>query len=447
MSLRQKLAITAGKSSRWFLKTFTKGGGSSLPGKIALGIDPDILSEIARDYEVIVVTGTNGKTLTTALIVNILQEAFGYIVTNPTGANLKQGIVATFLDAPKNINNRKFAVLEIDEATLSQVTEYIKPNLVVLTNIFRDQLDRYGEIYTTYNVIKKGLAKAPLAKLILNGDMPLFNDQTLEHEKKYYGFYFDQTGALDPDTSADGIICPKCNHVIKYNYITYSNQGNYYCPNCDFKRPVLDYKLTKLNELTEKSSTFTIDGETYSIPIGGLYNVYNALAAIAVARYYKIEPDIIHKGFKKHQNVFGRQEQITINDKKATIMLVKNPVGLNQVLDTISKAPYDFSLVHLVNDNYADGIDVSWIWDGHYEKLQKLNIPYVITGGKRERDITLRLKVAGFEDRIQTSKNNEDLLEFIQNAPTKHIYILATYTAMMELRKLLNEKGYLGGGK
>ena len=444
MPLKTNLAIAAGKSSKWLLQTLTKGG-SSLPGKIALAIDPNILAEIADDYEVIVVTGTNGKTLTTALIVNILQEAYGYIVTNPTGANLKQGIVATFLEAKNKKQGRKFAVLEIDEATLSQVTEFIKPSLVVLTNIFRDQLDRYGEIYTTYNMIKAGLAKAPNTKLILNGDMPLFNDESLDYPIEYYGFEFDQTGALDPDTSADGIICPNCQHVIKYNYITYSNQGSYYCTNCGFKRPTLNYRLTSIDQLTEKSATFTIEGETYSIPIGGVYNIYNALAAIAVAKHYGIDNATIHRGLENHQNVFGRQEEIKIGDKTATIMLVKNPVGLNQVIDTMLKAPYDYTLIHLLNDNYADGIDVSWIWDGHYEKLPQEQIKQVITGGKREQDITLRLKVAGFENKLQTVHNLEELTHLIEQAPTERVYILATYTAMLELRKLLTDKGYIGG--
>ena len=444
MSFRNKLAITAGKTSRFLLQKLTSGGGSSMPGKIALAIDPDVLKDLARDYEVIVVTGTNGKTLTTSLIVNILKEAFGYIVTNPTGANLAQGIVSTFLAAPNNKNKRKFAVLEIDEATLHKVTKYIKPNLVVLTNIFRDQLDRYGEIYTTYNMIKKGLADIPTAQLILNGDMPLFNDSSLPNPKKYYGFSFDQKAALDADTSADGIICPHCEHIIKYNYITYSNQGDYYCPHCDFKRPELEYKLTKLNHLTEKSSTFTIDNETYEIPIGGLYNIYNALAAIAVAEYYNIDKATIHCGLEKQKNVFGRQEQIKIGDKTATIMLVKNPVGLNQVIDTMMLAPYDFSLVHLVNDKYADGIDVSWIWDGHYEKLQSRNISQVITGGRRTKDITLRMKVAGFEDRLTVLDNLDQLPDHIKEVKTDHVYILATYTAMLELRKILTDQGYIG---
>lgn len=449
MSLRQKLAITVGKSSHWFLKTFTKGNGSSLPGKLTLKIDPDILSTIAKDYEVIVVTGTNGKTLTTSLIANLLSEKFGYIVTNPTGANLKQGIVGTFLNAPKkNKHQKNFAVLEIDEATLSQVTEYIKPNLVVLTNIFRDQLDRYGEIYTTYKMIKKGLDKSPNTKLILNGDMPIFNDQNLNHEKMYYGFKFNQIGELDPDTSADGIICPKCHHVIKYNYITYSNQGDYYCPNCEFQRPQLNYQLTELNEVTDTSSTFTVEGEKYTIPTGGLYNVYNALAAISVAKYYNIDNQIIHQSFKKHQSIFGRQEVLDINGKKTTIMLVKNPVGLNQVIDTILKTTNDFSLIHLVNDKYADGIDVSWIWDGHYELLNQNNqVKQVITGGRRTQDITLRMKVAGFEDILSTTPNIADLPKQIQDLPTDHVYILATYTAMMELRQELTAQGFIGGDK
>lgn len=160
MSIKSLLATAVGKSSLWFLKTFMKGG-SSLPGKLALKIDPQILDHLAKDYQVVVVTGTNGKTLTTALTVNILKQEFDHVLTNPTGANMVQGIVSTFLSAKVKKGEKKFAVLEIDEASLSKVTEYIKPELFVFTNIFRDQMDRYGEIYTTYRLIVEGAAKSP----------------------------------------------------------------------------------------------------------------------------------------------------------------------------------------------------------------------------------------------------------------------------------------------
>ena len=187
MSIKSLLATAVGKSSLWFLKTFMKGG-SSLPGKLALKIDPQILDYLAKDYQVVVVTGTNGKTLTTALTVNILKQEFDHVLTNPTGANMVQGIVSTFLSAKVKKGEKKFAVLEIDEASLSKVTEYIKPELFVFTNIFRDQMDRYGEIYTTYRLIVEGAAKSPQATILANGDSPIFNSIDTVNPRIYYGF-------------------------------------------------------------------------------------------------------------------------------------------------------------------------------------------------------------------------------------------------------------------
>ncbi len=443
MSLRSSFATTVGKTSRWFLQTFFKGG-SSLPGKIALAIDPAVLDELAKDYHVIVVTGTNGKTLTTALTVNILKQEFGEVLTNTTGANMLQGIVSTFLSGKKNKHGKNFAVLEIDEASLSKVTEFLTPELFVFTNIFRDQMDRYGEIYTTYKLIVDGAKKAPDATILMNGDLPIFNSVETINPRKYFGFNHENDHEMKAHYNTDGVLCPQCHHILNYKMITYSNLGKYYCSHCDFKRPHLDFQLTRLIETTNTSAKFTIDNEVYNIEVGGLYNVYNALAATAIAEYYDISPKKIRKGLAYDEKVFGRQEVINIDGKKCTLILVKNPVGVNQVIDTMKMSPFDFSLVALLNANYADGIDISWIWDSQLEELSQLNIPKVISGGERIDDMTLRLKVAGFnEDTLTEVNNNKQVIDEIKSAPTEHIYILATYTAVLDLRKELIQQGYI----
>lgn len=443
MSVRSRLAITVGRTSRWFLQTFFKGG-SSLPGKLALKIDPNILNQLAKDYHVIVVTGTNGKTLTTALTVNILKQEFGHVLTNTTGANMLQGIVSTFLQDKKQKDGKNFAVLEIDEASLSKVTAFLTPELFLFTNIFRDQMDRYGEIYTTYQLIVDGAKKAPNATILMNGDLPIFHSIDTINPCQYYGFDHQENQELKAHYNTDGILCPKCHHILNYNMITYSNLGKYYCPNCDFKRPDLDLSLTALNHMTNTSSSFTIANEEYQIEVGGLYNIYNALAATAVATYYDVSPDKIRKGLAYDDKVFGRQEVIRIGDKRCTLVLVKNPVGLNQVIDTMSLAPYHFSPVALLNDNYADGIDVSWIWDSQLEDLARLSIPRVITGGDRHADMTLRLKVAGIsEDVLVETKQLTDVVQQIKQVPTDDVYILATYTAVLNLRKELIQQGFI----
>ena len=446
MKIRHYFATAIGKTSQWLLQTFFKGG-SSYPGKIALTLDPNILDYLAKDYEVIVVTGTNGKTLTTALIVKILQQEFDDVLTNPTGANMVQGIVSTFLSAHGKKGHKKFAVLEIDEASLSKVTRYIKPKLFVFTNIFRDQMDRYGEIYTTYQMILDGAAQAPEATILANGDSPIFNSKDTPNPRIYYGFNHQADHEQFADPNTDGVLCPHCQHILHYKMITYANLGKYYCPNCDFKRPELAYQLTQLGEMTNVSSVFTVDEESYKIEVGGLYNIYNALTAAAVGQHYGVSPEKIRLGLSYDEKVFGRQEVITIGSKKCTLVLVKNPVGLNQVIDTITLSPNDFSLVCLLNANYADGIDVSWIWDGSYEHLTKRAIPQVLTGGDRREDMTFRLQVAGLaEETIHECANLDDVIAQIPQLPTEEVYILATYTAVLQLRQKLIEKGILKGG-
>lgn len=446
MSLRSHLAIFAGKSAQWVLKTFFKGG-SSYPGQLALKIDPNVLDHYSDLYEVVVVTGTNGKTLTTALTVNILKQQFDEVLTNPTGANMVQGIVSTFLSAKPKKNQKNFAVLEIDEASLSKVTAYIKPELFVFTNIFRDQMDRYGEIYTTYRLIVEGAEKSPNAPILCNGDSPIFNSVDTVNPRKYYGFDHLPDKEQMAHYNTDGVLCPQCHHILHYKMITYANLGKYYCPNCGFHRPKLDYKLTKMLAMDNTSADFIIDGHEYDIEVGGMYNVYNALAATAVAEYYDVPAEKIKAGLGYDEKVFGRQEIIEIDGKKCTLVLVKNPVGLNQVIDMIGLSPYSFSLVALLNANYADGIDVSWIWDGNHEAFAQMDIPAVIAGGERHKDMALRLKVAGIqEDKLTETKDLDEVIEDIKKLPTENVYILATYTAVLQLRKKLAEKGYIKGG-
>lgn len=337
MGIRSHAAIFAGKTSQWLLQTFFKGG-SSYPGKLALKIDPKILDTLAKDYEIIVVTGTNGKTLTTALTVNILRQEFDHVLTNPTGANMEQGIVSTFLSAKNKGAKQKFAVLEIDEASLSRVTKYIEPKLFLFTNIFRDQMDRYGEIYTTYKLIVDGAAQAPNAPILCNGDSPIFNSIETINPRKYYGFNHQPDEEQMAHYNTDGLLCPKCHHILHYKMITYANLGKYYCPNCDFHRPELDVQLTEMVRMDNVSADFVIDGAEYNIAVGGMYNVYNALAATAVAEHYGVAPEKIRAGLSYDEKVFGRQEVITIEGKQCTLILVKNPVGINQVIDMMGLA-------------------------------------------------------------------------------------------------------------
>lgn len=443
MSIRSTLAEATGRSSYWFLHHFYHGG-SSLPGKIALALDPHILHTFNKYYDLIIVTGTNGKTLTTALSVRVLRTKYDPVLTNPTGSNMEQGIVTTFITAPRP-QKKGLAVLEVDEANVIKVTQYIKPVAFVFTNIFRDQLDRYGEIYATYDKILAGVRRAPAATIIANGDEQLFNTGDLPNPVVYYGFNHDHHAAFDAPVNTDGLLCPKCQHILRYHLRTYAGLGDYFCPHCGFHRPSLKYAVTKLTKLTPTRSTFEIDGQEYSISVGGLYNIYNALAAYAVGRQFGVSPTQIKAAFENERRVFGRQEVITVGDKEINMILVKNPVGLNQVLDMVATEPAPFSLGFLLNANYADGIDTSWIWDGDFEQFAKSNAQQYFVGGERCRDIATRFTMAGITNYHRYPQLAE-VLDQVKHLPTKHVYILATYTAMLQFRKLLAEGGYIKGG-
>ncbi len=433
------MGVTAGKIAYKVLKAM--GRGSTYPGKLALNFDKEILDTLAKDYEIVVITGTNGKTLTTALTVGILKEAFGQVLTNPSGANMITGIVSTFLTAKRGKSGKKIAVLEIDEASLPKITKYISPSLFVFTNIFRDQMDRYGEIYTTYQLIIDGAKNAPQATILANGDSPLFASKELINPVKYYGFNTKEHQPRLAHYNTEGILCPKCEHILQYKLNTYANLGHYTCLNCQFQRPKLDYQLTALTEISNSKSAFVIDGQDYKINVGGLYNIYNALAAVSVAEFFGVAPEKIKAGFDKSRAVFGRQETFKIGEKTCTLVLIKNPVGASQALEMIKLADVPFSLSVLLNANYADGIDTSWIWDANFELINQMPITEITAAGVRHSEIARRLRVSGYdESRIKEAEKLEDVMTAIENQEADHAYILATYTAMLQFREMLAER-------
>lgn len=380
------------------------------------------------------------------MIYNILKDAGKRVITNSTGANMITGIVSCFVEnySFKKCCETSYAVIECDEANVSFFTDYITPEIIAVTNLFRDQLDRYGEVYTTLNKILQGIKKAPLSNLVLNGDESLLGDLNLPNRTIYYGFNCSPTGSRKVDVNADAKFCKKCKSPYEYNFITYSHLGDYYCKNCGYKRPNLDYILEKIEIQTPEKSLVVINGEKYYINQPGVYNIYNALCAYSVTRICGISTSHIYNSFKEQQSAFGRQESINISTKEVKIILVKNPAGYDQAINTISLDNNTFNLAVLLNDNYADGRDVSWIWDVNFEKLSSLNIDKIMISGIRLYDMAVRLKIAGLpEKNFVICKTYEKLVEEIKSCKSDTVYILATYTAMIDLRKFLNSKGYI----
>ena len=447
MSYKSALETIVGKSSNVVLHDILRRGGTSLPGKLATKIDPEVMTTLAEHYDVILITGTNGKTLTTTLTTRVLREKYPDVITNPSGSNMMQGITGTMLTAKvTDKSQRPIALLEVDEANVEAVARQLKPKAFVLTNIFRDQLDRFGEIYTTYDKILKGIRLFPEATVIANADSPIFMRGNLPNPKVYFGFnHLPADGDMKAPHNTDGILSPTDDTVLHYHFMTFGNQGDYFSVTDDFKRPELDYAVTKVNEMTPRFSNFDIDGETYQIEIGGMYNIYNALAAYAVGRYLGVSTEQIHHAFESNAQIFGRQEAVKVNGKEVTIVLIKNPVGANQVIDMMKTDDQPFSLIALLNANYADGIDTSWIWDTDFESLQDSGMQKIVTGGERYKDLYVRLKMAGYGD-LPVYQDLKQIVKAIDSMPTERVYIAATYTAMLQLRAQLAQEGFIKTG-
>lgn len=445
INIKSILSILLSKITAFAAKHIVKGG-SNFPGKIALKIDKSILKTVSKGYKVILVTGTNGKTTTTSMIYNILKENNFNVITNNTGANLYPGIVACFVSNYSFFKkkNNPYAVIEVDEANVKFITEHLTPEMVTITNLFRDQLDRYGEVYTTLVKILEGIVKVPETKLVLNGDESLLGKLDVKNPAVYYGFNTPIKENTALDLNADAKFCKFCKQPYSYNLVTYNHLGDFYCPECGYKRPELTYAVNKIFDLTPENSSVLINDAEIFISQSGAYNIYNALCAFAIAKELGIDDSVIKNSLQKQSSSFGRQEQIKIGNKDIQIILVKNPAGYNQALDTLALNQNEFSAVFMLNDNYADGRDVSWIWDVDFEKISTLKIEDVFVSGLRMYDMAVRLKVAGLNvDRFILKEDYEELTDKIKESASKKVYILATYTAMINYRKYLHSKGYI----
>ena len=445
ISIKTIISILSAKFTLFLTKTILKGG-TTFPGRVALKIDKNILSKISKGYKVILVTGTNGKTTTTSMIYNIIKESGHPVITNNTGANLFPGIVTTFVDSFKFGSKVKdnYAVIEVDEANLKYITEYITPEVITVTNLFRDQLDRYGEVYTTLNKILEGIYNVPETTLVLNGDESLLGKLDLKNPVHFYGFDKAVNDNKTIEINADAKFCKFCKTPYEYNFVTYNHLGDFYCPNCGYKRSDLMYAVTDIIDINADKSTVKFNNLEVSINQSGTYNIYNGLCAYSIAKELGIDDSAIKKSLENQSSSFGRQETINIEGKDVKIFLVKNPAGYNQSLDTICLNKEKFAAAFLLNDNYADGQDVSWIWDVDFEKLTETNIDEVYISGLRAYDMAVRLKTAGLNpNKFVIEEQYEALTESIKNGSCNKLYILATYTAMINYRKYLHSKGYI----
>jgi UDP-N-acetylmuramyl tripeptide synthase len=448
----------AGRAAALLSRRLGRGGGTVIAGHLVPRLAPDALRDVTRDLArgSIVVSGTNGKTTTTRLLAHMLSIGGLRPIHNRAGANLLSGLYTTVAQATdwRARPRGDIGLFEIDEATVPRALEHIEPRLLVLHNIFRDQLDRYGEVHFVAGLWAAAIGRLTAATtLLVNADDPLVASlaAVAPGETLTYGIAAADAGTANLPHAADARLCPRCGTPLDYATVFFGHLGHYACPRGDFKRPDPGVAATAVGLLGDAGSKLTI--ETPAGPIRarlklpGLYNVYNALAAVAAATAVGVPRAEITRGLETFSAAFGRLERIQIEDRELFLALVKNPVGCTEVLRTILDQPGRRTVLISINDRFADGTDVSWLWDVEFERLaDRVNV--AVCTGLRAEDMAVRLKYAGVEPtRIRVERDVRRALELAlaMAEPSETVYALPTYTAMLELRELLRQTGYVHG--
>ena len=427
-------------------------GGTSYAGELARKLYPPILKELAKPFRIILVTGTNGKTTTTKIIGKILEENDIEYITNKSGANLVDGITTLFIEkVHMNLTcPAKTALIEIDEAALKRLADHVTPEILVVTNFFRDQLDRYGELTNTVKGVRNTIERFPELTTVINADDSLSCSLVKDRDKDkiiYYDFAPSVQDSPDNISNADATYCIYCKSKYTYTSVSYGHLGNFKCENCGFEKPATNISVTDISSTDFSSDIkFTMDEEEYSAKVNlpGLYNIYNSLAAISCAKAFGLPVENSIKAIGSFESSFGRMEKINAGDKTITLILVKNPNSFNQTIRLLNSKTEDINLVFALNDKIADGTDVSWIWDIDFEILSDNNhIQNVYTCGTRGYEMAMRMKYAGIDEAKTSTYDSYSKLidDIVGGLPAgSDIYILPTYTAMLEVRSVLKKK-------
>lgn len=440
----------------WLVRVVAAGlrrlgaGGGTLPGRVGRRLAADLLTyEAARlPRGVVMVTGTNGKTTTAHLLRDMLGAGGLRVAGNQGGANLLSGLTTALALAPPEA---EIAVLETDEATVPRAAWEVGPRVVAVSNFFRDQLDRYGELSTTIAHVRRGLAALPSDGVaVLNADDP--NVAALAASAPHTVFYGVETTAVGSTSDrADARRCPRCGAPLEYASYRYAHLGTYQCRACGFARPEPDLTVYAVAGAQSQQLRCNWHGVTFTVPLSlpGTYNAYNAAMAAATALELGMSVDAVSAGIRQARASFGRMETLTWRGVEVCIALVKNPTGFNQVLDAVASDPGRHDLVIVINDRDADGRDVSWLWDVDLESfVARRAVDRIFVGGTRANDMAVRLKYAGIEPG-QVTRCPGPPLAALEAAVDSHrrdsaggrIYVLPTYTALLALRGRLAEEG------
>lgn len=448
--LKTMLAAGVCKLSRNILRKINRGG-TALPGKLAMKIDRNILETVSEGMEIIIVTGTNGKTTTARMLEHALTSSGRQVLANKSGANLLSGVTAEFTVNTTASGKPKYhyAVIECDEGALKQVVPLCHPRAIVVTNLFRDQLDRYGEVTHILEQVRKGVEAAPEAVLCLNADCSLTSSLALQVPNRVVYFGMDTPlGEQKESEISDATHCIRCGSKYEYEYHTYAHLGGFVCPHCGYRRQEPQVAVQEICALEADRSIVKMRIRTGNreesretvIGLPAVYNIYNAAAAAAGFLAAGFDWEAILRSLGDVTSSFGRMESFELHGKKIRMILVKNPAGCNQAVDYVEALREDCTLVLCLNDRIADGTDISWIWDVDYEKIgTDEHIREVILGGDRAEDLQIRMKNAGIsEEHMHIQRDYRELVREL-DAGNRPVFILPNYTSMMELRKILGE--------
>ncbi len=432
--VRMRGAVLVARALRQTIKRLRLGAGSVLPGEIATRIEPGLLSRLAGQVRrgVIVVAGTNGKTTTAHLLRAILQQRGWRVAHNATGANLENGLVTALLDEADGRGRLAvdYAIFEVDENVLPRLVQQVQPDIIICLNLFRDQLDRYGEVDTVNRRWAAAIAALPPeTAVVLNADDPrlAYLGQQLPQRVFYFGLDEPEAFTGEIPHAVDSVYCPRCGERLEYRGYYLSHLGDYLCVACGFKR-----------------SAPSLDSRDWSQALIGLYNKYNTLAAILAAQLAGVDKATIRQAVEHFHAAFGRAEEIDVQGKCVRILLSKNPAGMNETLRLVEaerQAGTTSTALLVLNDRIPDGTDVSWIWDVDAEKLASSGMTVVVSGD-RAFDLALRVQYSHAQPEAAGLVVEPDLAAAVETAlartrPGEILHVLPTYSAMLEVRQVL----------
>jgi lipid II isoglutaminyl synthase (glutamine-hydrolysing) len=445
MRLRAEIALA--RAVGGLSRLAGRGGGTTLPGKLLVTVDPGAVSRLAARLPLgcAVVSATNGKTTTAAMAAEILAPRIR-LAHNRSGANLVSGVTSTLLAA----NGAELGLFEVDEGAFPDVATRVHPRVVCLGNLFRDQLDRYGELELIAERWRGAVERLDgEAWLLVNGDDPQVGDLGRDRERRVV-FGLDDPGQARPSLqhAADSKFCLRCGTPYEYAAAYVGHLGDYACPSCGHARPTLDVAARSIEPRGFAGTSFDLvlpeETRRVNLRLPGLYNVYNALSAAALARTLGATAAETQAGLERFSAAFGRFETIEMGDRELLVLLIKNPAGANEAVRTFVEAGAPRRLVVALNDEIADGRDVSWIWDVDFEPLFD-GLDTLVASGGRAAELALRFRYGGFDGVTEVVPDLAAALDrgLELTPPGERLVLLPTYTAMLALRKVVSGRGFV----